>query len=99
MSEKKYNKEWLIREIASRARFTQGDVKIIWETFEDIVREVVLEEAELRIAGIFKLYVATLPERWGVHPQTQDPRHYGEAKRVVFGASKTLKKLFDEEEE
>ena len=100
MSEKnKYNKDWLIREIASRARFTIGDIRIVWEVFEEIVKEVVLEEAELRIAGIFKLYVAKLPERWGVHPQTQEPRFYGEARRVVFGASKSLKKMFEEDED
>ncbi len=100
MSEKKkYNKAWLIKEIAKRARFTIGDIRIVWETFEEIVREVVAEEAQLRISGIFKLYVTKLPERWGVHPQTGEPRFYGESRRVVFGASKALKLVFDDDDD
>jgi len=43
MSDKMVRSELLI-EIAKRANFTKGDVEIIWETFETILQELILEK-------------------------------------------------------
>lgn len=52
----KYTKTFFIKELAARANFTQGDVKILWEEFEKLVEEIVAERSELMIGGLFKVY-------------------------------------------
>lgn len=63
----KYNKEFLIREIASRANFTIGDTKIIFNTFEDVVKEMIKDGDELDIVGLFSISVGEIQEHEGVN--------------------------------
>ena len=91
---KLFTRDWLIKELASRASFTQGDVKILWITFEEIVQEIIQNEDELLITGLFKLYVRTIEAHKGYDATHKIPIDIPEKKRIVFGASRTLLDLF-----
>jgi nucleoid DNA-binding protein len=52
-----YGTRWLIREIARRADFTVADVKIIFDTFREIVAEIVLEKKSLYIRNLFLMTI------------------------------------------
>jgi len=100
MSEKTvYNKEWLIRELAHRASFTRDDILIIWETFEEIIKDIIYDRSELKIMGLFKLYVTTIKSHKGWSPNKKKEIEIPESQRIVFKASRTLLDLFEEEKE
>lgn len=58
----KFERKWLISELAKRAGFTGGDVLILWETFEDIIKEIVTNHDELNIQRLVKLRVIDVDE-------------------------------------
>ena len=93
-----YTKDWLIKEIAYRARFTQSDIRIIWETFEQIVKDIIYDKNELKIIGLFKLYVTTIKAHKGWSPNKKEEVEIPESKRIVFKASRSLLDLFEEKE-
>lgn len=90
----KLTKEWFIREIAERARFTIGDVRIIWNEVEEILKDVIYYEEELILPGLFKLYVRTIGEHKGHNAVEDKPMIVPESKRIVFKASRSLLDLF-----
>jgi len=91
---KLFTRDWLIKELASRAEFTQGDVKILWITLEEIIQEIIENEDELLISGLFKLYIKTIKAHKGYDATHKIPIDIPESKRIVFGASRTLLDLF-----
>jgi nucleoid DNA-binding protein len=90
---KKYGKEELIREIADRAHFTIGDVRIIWDTFEDIVYEVIKEKAVLFVGGLFKISVTDIAEHKGYDAYRKIPQVIRPTHRIRIRASKALSQL------
>ena len=102
MKEKR-NRTWLTHEIAKRANFTLGDVRIILNTFEDIVKETLINDDILLFNRLFKVEVGTIKEhngpekgytpvsgeefRWGIVP---------EKKRAKISPAKSLRLLFGE---
>ena len=90
----KYNKDWLIREVASKADFTIGDTTIIIEKTIEIIKEIIKEKSELFISGLFTLRVGKIKAHDGVDPKTKLPRHVDEAYRINFKVSKALYELF-----
>ena len=92
-----WNKDMFIREIAHRADFTIGDIKIVWGVIEDIFKDIIANEDELKLVGLFHLYVRTIrprmgckkgytPIKGGVYQEEMLP----EAKRIVSSWSKSL---------
>lgn len=61
----KYNRDWLITEIAKRASFTKKDVAIILDTIVEIFTEIVLNNDTLSVYGLGKLYTQFIGERKG----------------------------------
>lgn len=100
-----YNKDWLIREVAHRADFTIGDIKLVWSTIEDVIKEVLHNEDTLMIKGLFRVYVKTIRPRRGC-AKGYTPINGGEfkgamlpeAKRIYASWSRELLKPFREDE-
>ena len=92
MSEK-YGKDFLIKEIASRASFTQGDVRAMWNAFEEIVEEVVAEHDELVIGGLFKVYAHEIAPHTGFDLHTGKEKFRDTTYRLTISPSTTLKKI------
>jgi nucleoid DNA-binding protein len=89
----RYGKDYLIHEIASRANFTVGDVKIIFNTFEDIVKEVVLNQDELVVGGLFKIYTNVSEGKGAFDIKQQKHIEYNKRYRLTISPSTTLKKI------
>ena len=60
------------KEIAYRARFTQSDIRIILDTFEDVIKDIIYNRNELKIVGLFKLYVTTIKAHKGWSPNNRN---------------------------
>jgi hypothetical protein len=58
-----YNKEWIIREISSQSGFSLHDVRIFWQTFEEIFLWLLESHLELDLKNLFKLYYAGVRSR------------------------------------
>ena len=92
MSEK-YTKEFLLRELAVRASFTLGDVKILWEEFEKLVEEVIAEKDELMIGGLFKIYMKEIAPHTAFDISTQKHKTTDTTYRLVISPSTTLRRI------
>lgn len=90
MSKEQYGKEWLIHEIASKARFTVSDTRIIIDEFEKIIRQIIKEKNELTIPGLFKLYVKEIKAHKGWDAVRNQELAVKDSHRVVFTASRSL---------
>ena len=97
MEKETLTKEWLIKEMAYRASFTQSDVRIIWSTFEDIIKDIIHDKSELIIAGLFKMYIATIKEHSGWNANKNEKMLIPETNRICFKPSKTLNSLLKEQ--
>jgi nucleoid DNA-binding protein len=51
----KYNKTEIIRELAARAKFTQEDTRLLLDTFEDLIKEIIENQDILMWSGVFRL--------------------------------------------
>lgn len=101
-----WNKDMFIREIAHRADFTIGDIKIVWGVIEDIFKDIIANEDELKLVGLFHLYVRTIRPRMGckkgytpIQGGEYQEEMLPEAKRIVSSWSKSLLSLIGKEEE
>jgi len=87
--------KWIIKEIAERANFTIGDVKIILDTFAEIIKELIRNQRRFNWQGIFNLSVSKNPSRkkgWDAF-RNISLLNIPETYRIVFSASRNLKKL------
>lgn len=89
----KYGKDWLVKEIAARASFTQGDVKEMFDTFEEIVEEVVASHDELVIGGLFKVYSHKIDPHTGFDLHTGAEKFRDTTYRLTISPSPTLKRI------
>jgi len=92
MSEK-YGKDWLVKEIAARASFTQGDVRAMFKAFEEIIKEAVAAHEEFLVGGLFKIYTHEISEHTGFDLATQKEKHRDTTYRLTIKPSTTLKKI------
>ena len=93
-----YTKDWLIKELATRASFTIGDTRIIFKAFEDIIKDIIFDGDELVIPGLFALSVTTIDKHSGWNAIKNEPMEIPESHRIKFKASRTLLDLFKEKE-
>lgn len=54
------NRDWLIRELARKMSFTQGDCKLFLDTLGDIFEELIINGQSLSVHGLFTLEVNIL---------------------------------------
>jgi nucleoid DNA-binding protein len=90
---RKLYKRLLIRTIAKRASFTIEDIKIIWKTFEEIIKEIISEKSELIVPGLFKLYIKKIEEHKGWDAVRNQPLDISESYRIIFRPSRRLLNL------
>lgn len=89
----KYCKDFLIKEIALRAGFTQGDVRVLLSTFEEIIREAVENHDEILIGSLFKIYVHKICPHTGFSLKTRKNYDRNITYRLTIKPSTTLKKI------
>lgn len=82
----KYNRDWLVTELANRAHFTKSDIDIILNVLVEIFTEVALNNATLSVRSFGKLYSQDIPPRRGIHN-----RHYEATKRIVFKLAENIR--------
>lgn len=92
-------KEWLIREIASRASFTASDVRIILNTMIDVISEVIRDKKSLIVKRFFRLSVSEIPEHDGWNAVENKSARIKKSSRVVLRASRYLLDFLKNEEE
>ena len=99
MAEKEiFTKDWLVKEMAIRASFTIGDIRIVFKAFEDIIKDIIFDGDELVIPGLFALSVTTIDKHSGWNAIKNEPMEIPESHRIKFKASRTLLDLFKEKE-
>ena len=99
MAEKEiFTKDWLVKEMATRASFTIGDIRIVFKAFEDIIKDIIFDGDELVIPGLFALSVTTIDKHSGWNAIKNEPMEIPESHRIKFKASRTLLDLFKEKE-
>jgi len=52
-----YGKDYLVDEIAKRAKFTKGDVRVILKTFEDIIVEMIKNKKSFVYNHMFRITI------------------------------------------
>jgi len=99
MAEKEiFTKDWLVKEMAIRASFTIGDIRIVFKAFEDIIKDIIFDGDELVIPGLFALSVTTIDKHSGWNAIKNEPMEIPESHRIKFKASRTLLDLFEKKE-
>jgi len=93
----KYNRDFLVREVAARANFTIGDVKVILATIEEVIRDIIAEKSQLIISGLFWLRVGEIEAHEGVNPRKNQRIQIPKSNRIVIRASRALYELLKEE--
>jgi nucleoid DNA-binding protein len=85
MGESDYGKEYLIEEIAKRAKFTKGDIRIVMKAFEEVILDIIKEQKSITVTHLFRIQIskvkafrawdARLKEYWD-RPETWKVRMY-----------------------
>lgn len=88
MKQDMINKQQFVREVARRAGFTIGDVKIILETMIDVFEETMLNGQTLNIGGWFRAYPTTIKAYKGWDGYRQKPIDVPESTRVIIKPKK-----------
>jgi hypothetical protein len=100
----------LLTEIAHRANFTKGDVKLIWETLESILQEQILEKTNelYNDPNLMQIDVLDISGFLNINlRKTKSHRHWVELKkewmilpdgyRLIMKPSRVLAKMVKEE--
>jgi hypothetical protein len=91
----KYGRDFLIHEIALRAGFTIGDARIMFNTFEGIVEDIVAERSELLIGKLFHIYAKKSDPRDNAYSIGEKRHVHSDVRyRLTIKPSITLKKLW-----
>ena len=92
----KYTKDFLLKEIAARASFRVSDVRIIMDTFEEIIKEVVENKDELMIGGLFKIHSKKIKPHRGYNLNTKKHQELGTTYRLTITPSTILRNILRE---
>lgn len=82
---------WMVREIAKRTDFTIGDVKVIFDAIEELIKEKLSERATIHFGGLFTMKVIHVNQtkKWDINNNKMvDSDGFD---RVVITPSVTLK--------
>lgn len=94
---KKYTKDFLIRELAERADFSITDVRYLWDVFENLVIEIVKNKDTLMVGGLFKIYAKKAKSRRFYNLQDEKMSVSTERYGVNIVPSSNLKRAAREE--
>ena len=93
----KCTKDWLIKEMSKRASFTLSDTRILFNTFEEILKDIIYDNDELVIPGLFALSTTKIKAHSGWNAVKNEPLEIPESYRIKFKASRVLLDLLKEE--
>jgi len=79
--------------VSEDAGFTLSDTRIFWRSVVRIMARAIVSEKILRIHGIGKIYVKTIPARRMWIGLKKKEAWVDESKRIVFQFSRSLKEL------
>jgi nucleoid DNA-binding protein len=57
MGESDYGKEYLVDEIAKRAKFTKSDIRIVMKAFEDVILDIIKEQKSITVTHLFRIQI------------------------------------------
>lgn len=75
-----------IKRLAKRARYTEKDIKIIMDTFIEMLEEISEKGESVTLHGLGKLYTQKIPPR-----KSSEGKDLPEANRVVFKLSENIR--------
>jgi len=81
-----------IRLLAKKAQFTVGDTEIFWNSAEELIKELVENQLEIRL-GIGRIYYLASTERDMINPRTLKKIHVHGARRVVFRLNSAIRNI------
>lgn len=93
-----FDKEALIRMIAKQADFTIGDVRVILETLENCIYNIVKNGDRLKWHRVMKLYVKDVDAYDGWNPIDKKPMVVPAHKRIYITPSKVLHNFMNNKE-
>lgn len=91
------NRTELITAIAEKTEFSKKDVETIVKTFEEVIKEELVNKNEVKLTGFGTFSVTERAERNGVNPQTQESIVIPASTVPKFKASKSLKEAVNVE--
>ncbi|HBD95448.1 MAG TPA: hypothetical protein DC057_14865 [Spirochaetia bacterium] len=80
-----------IRLLAQDAGFTVDDTRILFKSFIRLMARIIVSEKTLRLSGIGKVYVKTIPARKMWIGLKKKEAWVDESKRIVFQFSRAIK--------
>jgi DNA-binding protein HU-beta len=84
----------LIRIVAERASFTQGDIREIFHVLSEVLEEEIYKGKALHLFGIFSVYPNRIKDFEGRNPKTGEPREIKGTWRVNSRISKVIVQKF-----
>jgi len=79
--------------LAQRARFSKGDIKVIYDEMVKIFEEAVKNNVELKLRSFGHLYISNIPARMGIKNKMYPP-----AKKVIFKLAESIREAHKTEE-
>jgi len=79
--------------VSQDAGFTLSDTRIFWRSVTRIIARAIVSEKILKIHGLGKIYVKTIPPRRMWIGLKKKEAWVDESKRIVFQFSRSLKEL------
>lgn len=89
-------KDAFIEEVARRARFTKGDIRLILNTMIEVFIDAVKNRREIFIRGFGLLYIQKLPQRKA--SKLFNEKILPESERVIFKLSSTIRNALKDAE-
>ena len=83
------NRHDFVKRIAERKNFNQEDIEVFMDDFADVLFEEIKKGTNIRIKGLFSIYVTDIGERKGRNGNTLPP-----TKRVTARLSKRMRTAF-----
>ena len=89
------NKQMLIDTIAEKTEMTKKDIATVIDTFQDVVKDTMIDGGEIVLTGFAKFYVTDVAERQGRNPKSGEsitiPAHKAVKVRVGKGLKESIK--------
>lgn len=82
-----------LRLVSQDAGFTLSDTRIFWRSVMRIMARAIVSEKTLKLRGLGKIYVKTIPARKMWIGLKKKEAWVDESKRIVFQFSRSLKEL------
>lgn len=92
----KYDKRYVIKEIAERASFTKKDVKEILDEFDQIIKELVAQGKRIDYYGLFHIDGTIMKSSRYYNVGTKAYELAEGKKRLTIKPSKNLRRIYKE---